>query len=479
MKRSLAWIAAEIGGSTGVTMITMLLMARMMTPEQFGTGALVLGGVAFISLYVGGFFHDALIQRANIDDSAFEASLTVTVLGGLAIVASATLAAILAPAGGLWSRVGWLFVAASLALPFGGLLGVVSARMRRDFLFSEIAQGSLVGRLTGCSIGLGMAYGGFGALSLVAQAVSDIALQSVMLVARSHWRPKPSLSVAELVTLCRFALPNAIAHSIAAARLQGYLLMITGFVSLTATGFVNVAFRITYTPQIVVATNFTNIALPILARHQNAPPQMEEAFRLVTRLVLSFTVPAFIGLALVADDAVPLLLGGEWVSIIQPVRIMAVGVAIIFLRFPASLILKAHGYVRFSLLSNLFQTTVVLLGMAVLQPQDLSVAVALWVLPSIVQLPVALIVAKLVSRLSWHAIAIGFLPIFVLILAMTITVTALAGILATEPSPVRLVSSIALGACAYAVTLLLTDHWIRDQLIDLVRRMRCALGGVS
>ena len=164
MRRSLAWIAAEISGSTGVTMITMLLMARLMTPEQFGTGALVLGGVGFISLYVGGFFHDALIQRANIDDDAFEASLTVTVLAGLAVVALATLAAILAPAGGSWSRVGWLFVAASLALPFGGVLGVVSARMRRDLLFSEIAQGSLVGRLTGCTIGLVMAYGGFGAM---------------------------------------------------------------------------------------------------------------------------------------------------------------------------------------------------------------------------------------------------------------------------------------------------------------------------
>src|SRR3954453_5447276 len=133
MRRSLAWIAAEISGSTGITMITMLLMARLMTPEQFGTGALVLGGgVAFISLYVGGFFHDALIQRANIGDDAFEASLTVAVLAGLAVVALATLAAILAPAGGSWSRVGWLFVAASLALPFGGMLGVVSARMRRD-----------------------------------------------------------------------------------------------------------------------------------------------------------------------------------------------------------------------------------------------------------------------------------------------------------------------------------------------------------
>jgi O-antigen/teichoic acid export membrane protein len=45
MRRSLACIATEISGSMGVTMITMLLMARLMTPEQFGTSALVLGGV--------------------------------------------------------------------------------------------------------------------------------------------------------------------------------------------------------------------------------------------------------------------------------------------------------------------------------------------------------------------------------------------------------------------------------------------------
>jgi hypothetical protein len=115
----------------------------------------------------------------------------------------------------------------------------------------------------------------------------------------------------------------------------------------------------------------------------------------------------------------------------------------------------------------------------VLQPRDLSAVIVLWVLPSIVQLPVTLIVAKSVSRLSWRAIAGGFLPIFLSTLAMTIAVTALSGILKAEPLPVRLVSRIAFGAGTYALTLLLTDHWIRDQLLDLVRRMRCALGGIS
>src|SRR5690349_19234672 len=157
------------------------------------------------------------------------------------------------------------------------MLSVVSARMRRDLLFSEIAQGSLAGRLAGCAIGLVLAYHSFGAVSLVAQAVSDVALQSVMLMVRSRWRPRLCMNLAKVGPLCRFALPNAIVHSISAGRLQAFLLMITGFIDLTATGFVNVAFRMTYTPQIGLATSFTNLALPILARHQNSPSEMAEA----------------------------------------------------------------------------------------------------------------------------------------------------------------------------------------------------------
>lgn len=463
----------------GVTMVTMLLMARLMTPEQFGTGALVLGSVAFISLYVGGFFHDALIQRPDIFDDVFETSMTISVLAGLVVVALATTAVIFMPAANSWHGMGGLVVAAGVALPFGGSLGVVSARMRRDLLFREIAQGSLIGRLVGCTVGLVMAYCGFGALSLVAQSVSDVALQSMMLMARSRWRPAPSFNMAKLMPLWRFALPNAAVHSISSGRLQVFLWMISGFISLAATGFVNVAFRITYTPQIVLATNFTNLALPILARHQASPIEMEVAFRLVTRLVLSATIPAFIGLALVAEDAVPILLGGKWNSITPLVRMMAVGVAVTFLRFPASLVLRALGNVRFSLFSALFQTTFVLVGMVLFQPRDLRAVVGLWMLPSFIQLSVTLIVARRVSEISWRIIGASFFPVLASTLIMAVAVLALSQAIETEPLLFRLFSKIVVGSAAYGLILIVMDRWIRDHVFDVLKRMRCAWGGAS
>ena len=58
-------------------------------------------------------------------------------------------------------------------------------------------------------------------------------------------------------------------------------------------------------------------------------------------------------------------------------------------------------------------------------------------------------------------------------------VTALSGVVETEPPPVRLVGKVALGAGAYVLTLLPADHWIRKNLFAMVKCMRCAFGGVS
>ncbi|MGD0107132.1 MAG: oligosaccharide flippase family protein [Rhodopila sp.] len=470
-KRSLLWVAADTGGTTVITFVTMILLARMMTPEQYGTGALVIGTVQFLNLFVGGFFHDALIQNPNTDDEIFETAISMVLVIAIGVCASCGLGAAIAAHYMLWpAATGWLFVVTSFALPFSGVVGIGSARMRRDLIFRNVAQASLVGRLFGCVAGLVLAILGFGAWSLVAQFASDIVVQTVWLFGRSGWRPRPSRRFGILWPVCRFALPYAVMHSVVAARIQGFLMMVAGFLSLGAAGYVNVAFRLTNTPQLLLATASTNLGLPLLARDQNSGPALERSFLLVSQMVLSVTIPAFVGLALAANDLVPILLGAEWISVIPLVQILAVGTAVTFMRFPASSALRALGYVRYSFASSVFQLVFTLLGIFVLRPQDLQTIVWLWVLPTFVQLPVTLFVVARVSAIRWRVIASSFLKVLIATATMSVVVLAVADAMQDQAMFARLLGEIASGAITAGTILLLSDGRSRSAIASVLRK---------
>ncbi len=462
-KKSVFWAAAETGGTTVLTLAAMLLMARMMHPDEFGTAALVIGGIQFLNLFVEGLFHDGLIQNPHSDDDKFEAAFSLVQIVAFAIVLAA-LGVALAGRHAAWGGTAWLCVGAALSLPASGALGVGNARMRRDLIFREVAHASLAGRLVGTVAGLVLAASGMGAWSLVIQFTLIAVLQACVLYGVSGWRPRPRARFGILWPICRFAVPYAFMHSVVALRLQLYLMLVAGIMGLSAAGFMNVAFRLTTTPQIVLTTALTNLCLPLLARHQDRAGELARSFGVVTRMVMSTTIPAFIGLALTARDLVPVLLGATWLTVIPLVQVLAVGAALGFLRFAASSTLRACGHVRYSFASSVFQLAVTVPGLLLLRPLGLMDAVWLWVLPAAVQLPVTFVALYRECRIGPRAALLPLLPGLAATAAMAVVVLALAAALQDQPVLLRLAGQIGGGAAAAGVVLALADGEARAYL---------------
>jgi O-antigen/teichoic acid export membrane protein len=468
-KKSVFWAAADIGGNLLVTFGAMLLMARLMTPEEFGTGALVLGTVQALNLFVGGLFHDALIQNPDSDDHLFETALSLVLLISSGVVGVSLVAAI-GYHQTAFAAIGWLFVGASVSLPFSGALGIGNARMRRDFNFQSVARASLFGRLVSCGAGVGLASLGLGAWSLVAQYTIGVMVQTIFLYLRSRWRPQPRRSFGTLWPICRFALPYAFMHSLVALRIQGFLMLVTGFMGLAATGYVNVAFRVTTTPQIVLADAFTNLGLPLLSRHQHSRINMQQAFASFTQLVLSITIPTFVGLAFSANEVVPSVLGAQWTPVVPLVQLLALGAAVAFLRFPASTALRALGYVRYSFASSAFQLVFTLFGMLVLRPDDLRTTVWLWILPTFLQLPLTILVVRRVSSIGFRVVLNNVFPVLLASMTMAVVVVLVDSALQAQTPLCRLTGEVVSGGLTAVGTLLLANFCSWEAIAAVLRK---------
>jgi PST family polysaccharide transporter len=455
-------VIADTGGVTLLSMATMLFMARAMGPADFGAAALAIGLIQVVNLYAEGLLHDALIQKQDSGDDAFGQAFWFVLRLGLAMAAVAAAAAFVLrdlPVG----FVARLSALAATSLPFSGMVGVMNARLRRGFDYRVVAIPSVSSKVLSSLVGLALAYSGLAAWSLVIQYVVGFVVQAGGLLLAGGWRPALTFRTKALRPLWRFALPMAFMHTLVGSRLQAFTTLVAVWGGLPVAGVINMAFRLTVTPQVVLNTAIGNVGLPLLARHQDDRDQLAEAFRSFSHFVAIGLTPIFLGLAACADTLVDVLLGERWAASAGAVRLMAIAAALYLLRLPSSMLLRALGRVRYSVANAVMHLALTLGLMALLRPQSPLLASLAWCAPLVPLLPATLHVVRRETGLSYAAQLAVVLPPVVAAVLMALGAAGLSRLQALgAPAPATLAAQIVAGGVIYVALLLLLDRRARD-----------------
>lgn len=467
-----AWVTVDTAITAGLSFGAMLILARLVGPAEFAKAAIVLGVTQLVNLFVEGLFHDALIQRQDVDAQHAGAALVFTLLIAATIFAGT--ATLLTVTPGLFgSGLDSLLKSSFFSLLFTGPLGVASALARKKFDFSLVARASVAGKLFGCATGITMAAMDAGALSLVWQYTSAVMLQSGLTVWPASRQIVLNVKFRRLAPLLRFALPFAFMHSLVASRIQGFTILVAALMGLTTAGYLNVAFRLTTTIQVILTTSFNNLAFPLLARHQAVRSDLLRAYGHVSRMIVTATLPTLIGLSLVAEDFVMFTLGPGWERSVASIKIISVVGAISFLRLSGSLLLRALGYVRYSFWNAAFQLIATIGGLLIVRPTSELEAVMFWVLPMLVQLPLTFIIIKTTAMIDLREQWRHILPAVLATALMAVTLIALSPFVSDFHLLLRLATEIFLGAATYVGSLLLLDRNLRRAfLVHLTQTLR-------
>jgi O-antigen/teichoic acid export membrane protein len=205
--RSVAWSVVESATSIFLSFATLLVIARLIGPADFGVAATILVVIQLLNVAVEGLFNETLVQRAEVEDGHVDAAMWTALC--VAVVIIALCWAVAGPAAAMYGepRLAPLLRAGSVILLFSGYSGVKIAMIRRSFAFRQLALRTLVARLTGCITGLSLALFGFGPWSLIAQS-----LVAAILGAAALWYCSPRTvnrmpRREPLVDLLRFAVP--------------------------------------------------------------------------------------------------------------------------------------------------------------------------------------------------------------------------------------------------------------------------------
>ena len=313
VERGLRWSTLRQTIVAIASVVSLVVLARLLTPADFGAAALamvVLGGLRSLT--------DLGVQAAVIhyrEDEDDYASVALWMNLALSLVAAVIVLALAGALGRFYdsplaaglTRVAVVsfiiesFAVAPLALIVKGL----------QFTLHETIQGvkSLIIMLGP----LVMAVMGFGAWSLVVPYVIGAAVLCVLAWLVADFRPVWRLDRAVLRNVVRFAW-NMYGGNVLDYLIHNLDDAIIGRALGTAQlGLYNFAKKRSLFVALNVSGLTSRVALPTLARDQGNPEELEKTYLDMLRLSAALTTPAQVGLIVVAEQVVPLVFGQQWV----------------------------------------------------------------------------------------------------------------------------------------------------------------------
>lgn len=304
--------------------ISVVLLARLISPENFGIMAMTGPVFGFITLFTDLGFGQALTQKKEVTHDDVNALFWINF--GVSLVVALIVIAVAPLAGAFYHEesVTYLLIAMSALILFGTLGSIHGAITYRRMEFGRLAVLDTIGAVGGllASIAWTFVSPTFWAL-YVGMVVSSL-LPVITLWLTVRWLPTKPGGFAQVKSLLHFGagVTSFNVFNYLARNLDNVLIgQKWGGVPL---GLYDRAYKLLLYPLQNVTGPLSKVMLPALSRLHGDPDRYRAAFNKALALTLLATVPAVALLLVSADVLIPFVLGDEWLGVIPIFKVLAI-----------------------------------------------------------------------------------------------------------------------------------------------------------
>lgn len=326
---SFLWKILERLSVQGVQFFIQIILARLLTPSDYGLLALIIIFIQIANAFVQSGFSTALIQKHDTDEadfsSVFYLSLAVAALFYAVLFFTAPFIASFYKETKLISVIRIL----SITLFFGALNSVQTAFVTRKMQFKKIFFSSLIASVFSGILGIVFAYNNYGVWALVAQQLSNIILVSFILLLITEWKPKICFSITKLKKLFSFG-KNLLCSGLLEIIYRNVYTLIVGKIYDTA--MVGVFTRGPQFPEVVASTIDTSIQtvmLPTLSSKNDDKEFVKQSLRRSMGVSAFIMMPLMFGLIASAEPLVRILLSNKWLGCVPFLRLACIRCALL------------------------------------------------------------------------------------------------------------------------------------------------------
>ncbi len=448
------WAIGMRIGERVLGIVSTLILARLLVPEDYGLVAMATVVIAFMETLTASGVDTVLISKTHVERADYDTAWTINVLLGAGLCA--LIVGLSWPAAGYFRTPELAPVLALLALTplLYGFENIGTIDFRRNLQFDRdvafVLGRKLISLVT--TVPLALLWRNHWALvgGLLAMRLGGVVLSYTM----SPYRPRFSLE--RFREFFHFSKWLALYNFLVFLRLRLTDFLTGRLHGPGALGVFTMANELASMPTTELVMPVNRALFPGYSKMSEDLRRLGSAFVRAVGLISLLAIPASVGLVVVADDAVPLLLGSSWLATIPVIQLLAVAGISTALQISCWSVFMATQRFRFLVYLNLFHLAVMIPAMFVFVPPQGAVGAALAHLTAcIASLPVGFAMVRAVTGVPVSAL-VGALwrPALAAVAMYLVLEAARPGALGAD-SPtlqllVGLVEVVAVGAVAYA-----------------------------
>ena len=320
--KGVRWSLIDNIANSGITFFVGIILARILTPEEFGIVGIITVFISISSTIIDGGFSTALIRKpksTNEDyNTVFYCNLFISVVLTLLLCFSAPYIASFYEEPKLKSII---YVMSSLLI-INAFTLIQRTLLIKKIDFKTQAKISLVSSICSAFIGILLALIGFGVWGLVFQQISRQLLTSVLLWIKSTWKPNFTFSKKSFNELFKFGSKILVADLINTFFKNIFLALIGKFYSTEKLGQYTRAELFNS----IFANNLTlliqKVSFPSLSAIQDEKERLTFAFRKLIIYVSIITFACVLSLGAMAKPLILVLIGDKWLEAVEYLQIM-------------------------------------------------------------------------------------------------------------------------------------------------------------
>lgn len=320
----LFWKFGERISAQLVSLVVSIVLARLLTPNDYGAVALIMVFITIANVFVSNGFGNALIQKKEADNLDFSSVFYINILMSIGVylvlyfiapyIATFYCLPILKPT----LRV------LGLRIIVAAINSIQHAYVSRNMLFKRFFLSTLFGTVISGIVGIILAYKGYGVWALVAQYLTNTCTDTIVLWITVKWRPIFRCSWNRAKKLLSFGWKLLCSGLLDTGYSQLRNLLIGKIYTSSDLAFYNQGDKYPQVLVVNVNSSIGSVLFPALSQYQDDKEKVKNMTRTAIQVSSYVMWPLMIGLAVISEPLVRILLTVKWLPCVPYMRIFCI-----------------------------------------------------------------------------------------------------------------------------------------------------------
>lgn len=324
----LVWKFAERISAQAISLIVSIVLARLLSPNEYGAVALVMVFITLANVFVTNGLGSSLIQKKNADNIDFSSVFFANIALSLILYA---IIFFVAPVIAVYYELPVLKPALrvlGIRIVIAAINSVQQAYVSKKMLFKRFFWSTLAGTAISAIVGIAMAYNGFGVWALVAQYLVNTTVDTLVLWFTVRWRPEFAFSLARTKGLLRFGWKILVSALIDSGYKQIRSLVIGKVYSEADLAYYNNGDKYPSLLVTNIIASISSVLYPALSNEQDDMFRIKQMTRRAIKITAFLMWPLMVGLAVCAEAFVKVILTDKWLPCVPYIRIFCFSYAL-------------------------------------------------------------------------------------------------------------------------------------------------------